>query len=111
MDNRREFPRIIVFNLGISFHTDEGEQFDVVNAADGGLCLKRRGAPKVSPGHPIAGRLSWPEKNIEKQLSGLVCWSRSVDDGDMFYGVHVDVIWLMDMLADGQYLEAGDETP
>lgn len=101
----------MVFNLGIAFQSEAGERFDVVNVADGGLCLKRHGAPKVAPGHPIAGRLSWPEKSIEKDVRGVICWSRSVDDGDMFYGVHADVSWLMDTLGDAPQLEIGDGIP
>lgn len=99
----------MVFNPGIAFQSEAGERFDVVNAADSGLCLKRHEAPEVTPGHPVSGRPSWPEKSIEKDVRGVICRSRSVDDGDMFYGVHADVFW--PTLGDAPQLEIGDGIP
>ena len=98
MSNRRDFPRIYVFNLGITFESNEGQNFDVVNAALGGLCLKSRNVPKVAPGLPISGLIVWPEKNLDRKISGIVCWSRISEDGDVFYGVHTNVDWMVPLI-------------
>jgi hypothetical protein len=105
VEERRQYYRIIVFNLGIVFHADTGERFDVVNVAEAGLCLRRSGAPRVKPGHPVSGKLLWPARNIEKEVKGVICWSRLVDDGDMFYGVHADMSWLIDSLDAADHVE------
>lgn len=101
MVERRRYPRIIVALSGITFLSGE-DRFDVVNMAEDGFCLRRQGGRRVAPGQPIDGVLQWPEKNVEKNLRGLICWSRSVDDGNMYYGVHADVSDLRDFRQTGE---------
>lgn len=87
MENRRNPAHGL--QSGNHIQSEAKERFEVVNAADGGLCLKRHGAPEVAPGIPLPG--GWPEKIVERDVRGVICWSRLVDDGDMFYGVYADV--------------------
>lgn len=102
MDNRRNFPRIIVLNLGIHLRATNGDGYEIVNVSEGGLCLRRKGGEKVTTGTPFKGHLSWAEKRIEHDVDGRIVWSRVYDDGDAFYGMVADIDWLMDAV--GPYL-------
>lgn len=99
MENRREYPRIILLNVDIRFRTDNGELYEVVNASEGGLCLRRPGGERFMTGTPIRGRLNWPAKGIERDVSGRIVWSRLFEDGDAIYGMTADVDWLMTYIA------------
>lgn len=99
MDNRRNFPRIIVRNIGMQLRATNGDGYDIVNASEGGLCLRRKGGEKVTTGTPFKGHLSWPEKRIEHDIDGRIVWSRVYDDGDAFYGMVADIDFLMEALA------------
>ncbi|MBW7857157.1 MAG: PilZ domain-containing protein [Leptonema sp. (in: Bacteria)] len=105
MENQRQFPRIVILNLGV-FIDWNGNRHDVINVSEAGLCLRRKGAPKFKPGEPIFADLEWPAKSISHSIKGIIVWSRTTDDGDTFYGVHADVDWLMEQIS----ISAADNT-